>query len=163
MGTKPTDSRDLPDTDIVEHYIDLSKQLDLQYRQRRGLEWRMHVALWALLAGVTYLCVTEKKVLGDWALLALAAIPLHAVWTIKIVIGQIRDQDLSEGYRRRAESLLLAALQGRDLPAPVNDEERSRMPEWVKWTFQGYFWWPFVQLGTTSLLSLALVALTRAA
>lgn len=146
---------------IIDTYCDLSKQLAEEYRARRTLEWQMHLALWTILAAAIYLCVTNHIHLGKSAWWFLVVIPLHFVWTIKIVTGQVLEQRLSIYYRKCALRLLQDPPPALDAASPPSsEEESSSMPQGLLRFFRPYLWWLFVQMGTTLLLCAFAIALT---
>ena len=55
--------------DRIEVYLQLSDNLYKQYHDRRALEWKVHIAVWTLLALTAYLCVTNDKHL-EWCTLS---------------------------------------------------------------------------------------------
>jgi hypothetical protein len=146
---------------IIETYCALSKQLAEEYRARRTLEWQMHLALWTILAAAIYLCVANHIYLGKSAWWFLAVIPLHFVWTIKIVTGQVLEQRLSIYYRKCAVSLLQVSAPAPDSALPPSaEEESSSMPDGLVRFFRPYLWWLFVQMGTTTLFCSFAIVLT---
>jgi len=155
-------------TQLIDSYLRLSEQLYNQYNDRRKLEWRINVALWTLLAAVTYLCVSENKHLECFTYWSLLIIPIHFIWIVKIVSGEIREQNLSRSYRKKAERILNYSP---DKPSQTDPdqfpqekisempEEESKMPKWLEDAFLSYWWWPIVQLSTTTLLCFSFIKL----
>lgn len=156
------DASRMTDDQIVTAYIALSQQLYNQYHDRRGLEWRIHLALWTFLALIAYLCVTENKHLGNVAYGIFLAIPIHIVWIIKIVRGETLEQNLSIQYRSEIERI----LRFRELSKTQNyseifkDEEQSQMPKWME-RFKSYYWWFGVQVATTAFICFGVWSLVR--
>jgi|ERR1700674_1222560 len=142
----------LSDADIIAAYCALSKQASEEYRDRRSLEWKMHLSLWTILSAIIYVCITHNKHLGWWATAMLAAIPIHLIWIIKIHRGQIAEDDLSKIYRYRAERLLPKPdhlEKGRLASKPRGE---SIMPPSWESRFKSYLWWVFIELGTTIII-----------
>jgi hypothetical protein len=121
----------------------------------------MHLALWTILAAAIYLCVTNHVHLGKAAWWFLVVVPLHFVWTIKIVTGQVLEQKLSIHYRTCALNLIRDLTPTLDpVSQPGPHEESSTMPSGLLRFFRPYFWWLVVQLGTTVLFCAFAIALT---
>lgn len=143
---------EITEKDKLDVYRALSEQLHTQYNQRRELEWKIHVSIWTLISAIGYLLVSQKIHVG-WELIWLfVMVPLHFVWCIKIHTGVFRDQHLSTLYRRAAEKLLK--------PGPIIDDEAGgalRPPRSLRRFFEGYGWWLVAEVGTTLLLTAAVV------
>jgi hypothetical protein len=95
----------------VNAYVSLSAQMHAEYDSRRSLEWKMHIAVWTLLAAtgysIGYLHLLVRLIyLLPWLGFLLG---LHLIWCVKIQQGQRVEQDLSRFYRSRAEDLLRQA------------------------------------------------------
>ncbi len=153
----------ITDAKCVETYCALSQQLYTQYHDRRTLEWKMHLALWTLLALTAYLCVTKDKHLGQFALGIFLTVPVHFVWTIKIHKGQLRDHSLSAYYRSQAEKILTSRH-----PTDIMTESISKLPVCHHYMetvdsigFLHYWWWLAVTVGTTFLLCMGVWFLVR--
>ncbi|MDQ3772999.1 MAG: hypothetical protein M3461_00695 [Pseudomonadota bacterium] len=54
----------LTKTEKLDGLLKLSAQLYGQYHDRCTLEWRVHVALWALLAGAGYAMLSQGRSFG---------------------------------------------------------------------------------------------------
>jgi hypothetical protein len=87
---------------------------------------------------------------GACSLMLLLAVPLHALWCIKIHRGLVLEQNLGIRYRKAAELLLTATLPSAARNAPLwwlratpvdGAEERSNMPDWLQRAFESYWWW----------------------
>lgn len=143
----------------LQAYVELARQMNAQYEGRRSLAWRIHLALWTLLAAAGYLMVSEEKHLGRVALVFVGAVPLHLVWCFKIHIGQIREQNRSIRYRIAAE--LLASTPTRAGARTIDDsQERSDLPPWVDRLFKSYWWWIVAEVGTTVLITVVVTMLS---
>lgn len=145
----------------AQAYMTLSQQLYQQYHDRRGLEWRIHIALWTLLLATGYGVISHNIHSGAYSLLLFLAVPLHAVWCIKIHRGNVLEQNLSIGYRKAAERILTG---GSETPTMGMDrigraEEHSAMPQWLQEAFRGYWWWLGVEIAVTFLIATVVVRL----
>jgi len=146
----------MTDNDRVQAYSQLSEQLYKRYNDRRDLEWRIHVAIWTFLAAIGYLLVTQHIHPGKKLLLVLLIVPLHAVWCIKIHIGEFRDQHHSEGYLKAAERILAGA------EAPLLCEEPPPYPPvQIQDILHSWWWWIAVEAGTTAVITIAIILLTK--
>src|SRR5947207_9903305 len=145
----------MEEKDKLEGLLRLSEQLYHQYHDRTTLEWRIHVAFWALLAAAAYAVMRYPPHLGPWSLLGTLMIPIHLIWTIKIHVGNVKEQDASIQYREAAEQMI-----GFTLPrqSPSSRHERSQMPQWLAKSVANYLWWPSVEVGTTMILCAFVVA-----
>jgi hypothetical protein len=152
----------LTKTKRLDGLLKLSAQLYGQYHDRCTLEWRIHVALWALLAGAGYAMFSngQGRHFGCKSLWMLLTVPIHLVWCVKIHIGNVKEQDLSTLYREAANKLLEfdpeRAVQETP-PSKLN--ERSKIPEWLKKIFKSYLWWLGAEIGTTFLISVVVIFL----
>jgi len=152
---------EMTDKDRIEAYSKLSEQMYKQYKDRRELEWRIHVAIWTFLVAIGYLVVTQHLQPKYSVFGLLLIIPLHAIWCIKIHIGEFLDQHHSIGYRRAAERLI--AHRGTSI-APkqetlIDDEKPLLPPPEVQNIFDSYWWWVAVEAGTTALITMAIIVL----
>lgn len=150
----------------IEIYLQLSEKLYNQYHHRRALEWKIHISVWTFLALTTYLCVSHDKHLEN-AFLIFLIIPIHFTWIIKIVKGEIRDQDLSNTYRLIALRILddcidSAELQEKYKLSPhIEGKGHSKMPDKLKESFESYWWWLTMVIGTTILLTFGAWSLVK--
>jgi hypothetical protein len=158
-GESAVTARSSDNANVAAVYSALSQQASEEYRERRTLEWKMHLALWTILSAIIYLGLTREKHIGGWAFVILLAVPIHFIWIIKIHRGQIREDDLSKYYRCCAERLL---------PKPSEDEEKkirstlkgeSTMPSILEKRFLSYLWWVFIELGTTIIICIFAIRL----
>jgi len=149
LSKEPT----LTDAQRIEAYRALSQQLYTQYHDRRTLEWRIHLGLWTLLGLIAYLCVTNDKHFGLVALAVFLAVPIHFIWIIKIVRGEILEQKKSIIFRLKAEQILDCqdTFAGKT-SLSLNQEEKSDMPRILSKGFESYWWWLALVLGTTFFL-----------
>lgn len=151
---------DLTKTERLDGLLKLSAQMYGQYHDRCTLEWQIHVALWALLAGSGYAMLSQGGNFGCTSLWVLLAVPVHVVWCVKIHIGNIKEQDMSIAYRKAADDLLGFAAECAVKKVPLNDpNERSKMPEWLNGFFKSYWWWLVAEVGTTLLISVVVIFL----
>ncbi len=149
-------SYEMTDSDRTQAYSQLSDQLYKRYNDRRDLEWRIHVAIWTFLAAIGYLLVTQHIHPGKMLLLVLLIIPIHAVWCMKIHIGEFRDGHRSEGYLRAAERILAGNPERLicDEPAPIP-------PPRIRKVLESWWWWIVVEAGTTALITIAVILLAK--
>jgi len=156
----------MTDKEQFQAYSTLSEQLYTQFHHRRELEWRIHVAIWTLLAAAGYLLVSQKICLGHlrpvplFALFVMVPI-LHFLWCVKIQIPEFRSRHLSREYRLAAERILTDQQrgEGRQLNTLIDSEEnRQDDPHpWIQKRFESNWWWLMVEVGTTLLLTTAVV------
>jgi hypothetical protein len=127
------------------------------------LEWRIHLYLWVFLALIAYLSVTQNRHFGDIAFGLFLVVPLHFVWIVKIVTGEVRDQILSIRYRAAAEKILGFPRPPKypDETAILESEEWSKMPRWLVKPFRSYLWWLGAEIGTTLLMCIGVIILVR--
>lgn len=152
----------ITDAQCVETYCALSQQLYTQYHDRRTLDWRIHLALWTLLALTAYLCVTNDRHLGHLACGVFLLVPIHFVWIIKMARGQIFEQKLSIIYRLKAEHILSCRYPDGEKTLPIPEwEEKSDMPRILSKGFASYWWWLSVEVATTLLLCMGVWLLVR--
>jgi hypothetical protein len=135
----------ITDNEQFQAYRTLSEQMHNQYNQRRELEWKNHVAIWTLLSAVGYLFVSQKIHVGGWSYALFAMVPLHALWCVKIHIGEFRDQHLSICYRQAAERILSEQPKGEGQQEngliDKAENQAEHPPKWVRRVFEGYGWW----------------------
>ena len=146
----------------VKAYCHFSEQLYKQYRDRRHLEWKIHVALWTALAATGYAFMKEDKHLHYSSLWLILAVVLHLIWCVKIHIGEFRDRDFSIRYRQAAERLLGPApvpTEGEGLIDAAEPTFTNRPPKWVEQRFEPYLWWLGAELGTTLLIAYVVIYL----
>jgi hypothetical protein len=139
---------------VARAYIELSRQLYAQHRDRRDLEWRVHLPLWTLLALTAYLAVTNNRHLGTTALLIFLIIPIHFIWIMKIHRGELRDITLSIRYRDTALRILGAF---EPLVPPFESKALLRIDR----VFHSYGWWLVADFGPTILISVVVYMLIR--
>jgi len=153
---------EMTDKDRVEAYSKLSEQLYKQYHDRRELEWKIHVAIWTFLAAIGYLVVRQHLHPKYSVFGLLLIIPLHAIWCIKIHIGEFRDLHHSIEYRQAAERLIVR----REITETANEKTliEGETPvlqpsQEVRHRFECYWWWVIVEAGTTALITIAIIVL----
>lgn len=136
--------------------LKLSHQMMTQYHERRNLEWRIHVLLWTLLVAGAYFIVKVGINVQPWkwAVLLVFVLLVHIIWTLKMQLGEIRDQDLSVQYRKAAQAVIVGEQSVPSIVEP--DEERSPMPLWLRKLLHGYWLWNIVVLGTTAVMGIAI-------
>lgn len=147
----------------VEALTKLSHQMMTQYHERRNLEWRIHVLLWTLLVAGAYFIVTVGINVQSWiwVVLLVLVFGVHVIWTLKMQLGEIRDQDQSVRYRKAAEAVIIAGQS--NLPSLEEPgEEQSPMPGWLRKRLHGYWLWNFVTFGTTAVMGIAIGAVVVA-
>ena len=147
----------------VAGLMTLSRQMMTQYHERRNLEWRIHVLLWTLLvAGAYFVGTVAINVtplwLGAWSAVVLV---FHVVWTLKMQLGQVQDQEMSAKYRKAAQTMLVDSRP--ELEAIIKpDHEHSpqhTMPPWLRNNLRSYWLWNVVILGTTAAMAIGLVVM----
>lgn len=151
----------------IETYCALSKQHAEEYRSRRALEWRLHLAIWTILSATVALCLSNEVKLGGMAFCLFFAVPIHLIWTVMIVRGEIIEQNLSFYFREKALELIHddrderhRAMLGETTSVGLR-RRGAQMPNRLRESFGHYYWWVFVQVGTTLLLSSVSFVLIR--
>lgn len=152
-------STGLENAHIISAYCALSQQASEEYRDRRTLEWKMHLALWTILSAIIYVCITKDKHLEGWAWVVFLAVPIHFIWIIKIHRGQIGEDDLSKHYRCCAELLLPKATPSEESELKSTRKGESTMPRILERSFKSYSWWLFIELGTTLIICIVALQL----
>lgn len=144
----------------------LSHQMMTQYHERRSLEWRMHALLWTLLVVGAYFVGTATvhvPPLRLWAWVMVVFV-CHVVWTLKMQMNQVQDQEMSRNYREAAESILLESQPS--LASIVRSSERTEtryaLPPWMTDILTRYWVWNVVIAGTTGALAIGLVVVALA-
>lgn len=157
--SKRTPRLQMTEMEQVQILTNLSQQMMTQYHERRNLEWRIHVLLWTLLVAGAYFIVTVGINVKSWVwvVLLLLVFVVHIIWTLKMQLGEIRDQDQSVRYRKAAEALVVSGQA--ILPSEhESGNEQSALPQWLQKRLQGYWLWNVVIFGTTAVMEIAIAA-----
>jgi len=135
-----------------EAYLKLSEFRRQRIAHRSQFEWRLTLALWALLAAAP-LYVRPRP---DEMLLGLTLSAVVVVYTFLLVLPiQGRDEDdwaFAFYYVLKAEHLLDSSVITKDRP-PAFDGKKLFWRD-AKVVFSGKSWAAIVQIGTTVLLAL---------
>ena len=163
---------DIPSEElIVPHeranaYISLSNQLSQAYNWRRSLEWKIHIALWTLLAASGYAYLRFNPDFGIKALVPILIILvpfvfLHLVCSIKLHRSENKEQKLSIEFRKKAEAILERGGddQPKDEGLNIKKEKTLDAPPSRKKCFEGYWWWLVIEVSTTIIIAIVIVFL----
>ena len=138
-------------------YLALAAQLSGEYHDARALEWKIHLSVWTLLAGGGYVLLNAKPAISGVALVVilLLIVIVHAVWSIKMHVGERLQHKLSIQYRNIAEDLVRenAPRIGPDYPSKA--ETPQQLSEW----FSSYWPWLVAELGTTVTIAVIVLVL----
>ena len=139
----------------VEAFLKMSHQMMTQYHERRNLEWRVHILLWTLLVvGAYFIIKTGMNVhLGIFVFILVIIFIIHIIWTLKMQLGEIRDQNLSIQYRELAENEMMINI-------PQQDVTKATMPSWLRNMLRSYWFWNAIVFVTTALMCIGFGVLT---
>lgn len=142
----------------------LSHQMMPQYHERRNLEWRTHVLLWTLLVAGAYFVGTvaiNVAPLRLWIWLSVVLI-CYIVWTLKMQLGQVQDQEMSALYRKAAEIILVNSQPKlKEIIRPGHKHPpRHTMSQWLRNKIRAYWLWNVVVFGTTAAMAIGLAVMT---
>jgi hypothetical protein len=142
MSDKPMD-----DKDQVDAYINRYKQQMDRYSRTQEIEWKGNFGVWALLAGAVYFAGTNRSIAIPLCFIGpmlLVLTLVHMGWLLNIHSSERFDKKLWAEYRLRASQII----------QPNAPDEGTFKHSWIKEAV-----WILLEVGVTTLLSLALLAL----
>jgi hypothetical protein len=119
------DVKPLDEKDKVDAYLRLYDRQMTHYESTQGIEWKISVSIWALLATAIVLAAQRTAPpIGPALAPAVFLLPLiHAAWLLLIQGSERHDKKLWMRYRAAALSLVLSPA-----PLPSNEAERDTSP-----------------------------------
>jgi hypothetical protein len=106
----------MSDKERAQGFIDLYKQQMQQRHTTQGIEWRVNIGYWTLLAGANYFAAQHRVALPSlWIVRStcILTVVMHLFWLIKIQHSENYDKILWIEYRKKALHLM-----GYDPPSP---------------------------------------------
>jgi len=117
----------LGDTDKVNAYLMLYERQMAHYEKTQGVEWKVSVGVWTLLAAAIGWAAqharTPANALTDMRIANLAVLLpiIHTLWLLRIHASEAVDRRLWSRYRTAARTILL-----RPEAVPGDERERGR-------------------------------------
>jgi hypothetical protein len=142
-----------PVHELAKTYISLATQMHAQYDARRSLEWKIHIAVWTLLALSAYnLPTLAPRIEVPRLAITLAVFAaLHLLVTAKFLYLEKGDREESNKYRKKAVELL------NQLDNGTTEENKSSLPRWLEPALKSWWTWILAEFGTTVCLAVVVL------
>jgi len=123
----------------MDRYVELAKLAQSAFDERRRIEWRVNLGLWAALGAITYFARKERIQVfqPEWLawVFAIGIFVSYVIYIFHFLAAHTTDKAWKHYYMARAEG------------------EKADRPARGTWVFRGFpWWWLIMQLIFTGML-----------